>query len=74
MEEERVKIVRAGAYLVDLEPEVVRTDAIQEFVRQGTIFIALETDDGGVGTGYSYPIGTGGGRCWRSCAKTSCTG
>jgi len=55
-----VKIVRAEAYLVDLEPEVVRTDAIQAFTKQETIFVDIETDDGGGGTGYSYTIGTGG--------------
>jgi L-alanine-DL-glutamate epimerase-like enolase superfamily enzyme len=60
MKEGWVKIVRAEAYLVDLVPEVVRTDAIQAFVKQETIFVEIETDDGGVGTGYSYTIGTGG--------------
>jgi len=55
-----VKIVRAEAYLVDLMPEVVRTDAIQAFVKQETIFVEIEADDGGAGTGYSYTIGTGG--------------
>lgn len=55
-----MKIVRAEALLVDLEPEVVRFDAIQQFVKQETIFVTIETDDGLVGTGYSYTIGTGG--------------
>lgn len=55
-----MKIVRAEAFLVDLVPEIVRTDAIQAFVKQETIFVEIETDDGGVGTGYSYTIGTGG--------------
>ena len=55
-----MKIVRAEAYLVDLEPEVVRVDAIQSFVKQETIFVEIETDDGCIGTGYSYTIGTGG--------------
>ena len=55
-----MKIVRADAFLVDLEPEVVRFDAIQQFVKQETIFVQIETDDGFVGTGYSYTIGTGG--------------
>ena len=55
-----MKIVRAEAFLVDLEPEVVRFDAIQQFSKQETIFVQLETDDGLVGTGYSYTIGTGG--------------
>lgn len=54
------RIVHAEAYLVDLMPEVVRTDAIQSFVKQETIFVALRTDDGFEGLGYSYTIGTGG--------------
>lgn len=55
-----MKIVRAEAFLVDLEPEVVRFDAIQQFSKQETIFVQIETDDGTTGTGYSYTIGTGG--------------
>jgi L-alanine-DL-glutamate epimerase-like enolase superfamily enzyme len=55
-----VKIVRAEAFLVDLEPETPRHDAIQAFVRQETIFVEIETDDGCTGLGYSYTIGTGG--------------
>ena len=55
-----MKIVRASSFLIDLEPEVVRTDAIQAFVKQETIFVEIETDDGLRGLGYSYTIGTGG--------------
>jgi L-alanine-DL-glutamate epimerase-like enolase superfamily enzyme len=55
-----VKIVRADAYLCDIEVETVRTDAVQSFVKQETIFVDIETEDGLVGTGYSYTIGTGG--------------
>jgi L-alanine-DL-glutamate epimerase-like enolase superfamily enzyme len=55
-----VKISRAEAFLVDLQPEVVRTDAIQAFVKQETIFVELATEDGGTGLGYAYTIGTGG--------------
>lgn len=55
-----MKITSANAYLVDLEPEVIRHDAIQAFVKQETIFVELKTDDGLTGTGYSYTIGTGG--------------
>jgi len=36
-----VKIVRASSFLIDLEPEVVRTDAIQAFVKQETIFVEI---------------------------------
>ena len=53
-------IVRAEAFLVDLEVETVRTDAVQSFLKQETIFVSLETADGLTGLGYSYTIGTGG--------------
>jgi L-alanine-DL-glutamate epimerase-like enolase superfamily enzyme len=53
-------IVRAEAYLVDIAVERQRTDAIQSFQKQETIFVDIETSDGLVGTGYSYTIGTGG--------------
>jgi L-alanine-DL-glutamate epimerase-like enolase superfamily enzyme len=53
-------IVRAEAYLCDIEVERQRTDAIQSFLKQETIFVDIETSDGLVGTGYSYTIGTGG--------------
>jgi L-alanine-DL-glutamate epimerase-like enolase superfamily enzyme len=55
-----VKIVEATAYLADLEVETLRTDAVQAFVKQETVFVDLTTDDGNTGTGYSYTIGTGG--------------
>ncbi|WP_203138172.1 mandelate racemase/muconate lactonizing enzyme family protein [Microbacterium sp. JZ31] len=53
-------ITRARAYLVDLDVETERTDAVQSFLKQETIFVEIATDDGLVGTGYSYTIGTGG--------------
>lgn len=53
-------ITHAEAYLIDLEVETVRTDALQTFVKQETIFVEIRTDDGGEGIGYSYTIGTGG--------------
>jgi L-alanine-DL-glutamate epimerase-like enolase superfamily enzyme len=54
------RITSAQAYLVDVAVERVRTDAVQSFVKQETIFVDITTDDGGTGTGYSYTIGTGG--------------
>jgi L-alanine-DL-glutamate epimerase-like enolase superfamily enzyme len=45
---------------VDLPPKVVRTDAIQSFVTQETPMVRVTCDDGLVGTGYTYTIGTGG--------------
>lgn len=53
-------IVRARAWLCDLPVETVRTDALQTFVKQETIFVELEAASGIVGLGYSYTIGTGG--------------
>lgn len=54
------RVVRAVTYMVDLVPETDRTDAIQTFVKQQTVFVELELDDGAVGIGYAYTIGTGG--------------
>ncbi|WP_194926242.1 mandelate racemase/muconate lactonizing enzyme family protein [Catenulispora pinisilvae] len=54
------KIIEASAWLTDLEVETVRTDAVQAFLKQETIFVRLLTDDGNIGVGCSYTIGTGG--------------
>ena len=54
------KIDRVEILMVDLEPKVKRTDAIQAFVSQETPIVRIFADDGAVGTGYSYTIGTGG--------------
>jgi L-alanine-DL-glutamate epimerase-like enolase superfamily enzyme len=54
------KVVAASASLADLEVETVRTDAVQSFLKQETVFVKLETADGNTGVGYSYTIGTGG--------------
>jgi len=54
------KIVQAEAFLVNIPVETVRTDAVQAFVQQETPMVRLTGDDGGVGLGYSYTIGTGG--------------
>lgn len=45
---------------VNLPPKVVRTDAIQSFVTQETVLLALRCSDGVEATGYAYTIGTGG--------------
>ncbi|MEY9932169.1 L-alanine-DL-glutamate epimerase-like enolase superfamily enzyme [Catenulispora sp. GP43] len=55
-----ITIVEAAAWLTDLEVETVRTDAVQAFLKQETIFVSVTTDDGNTGIGYSYTIGTGG--------------
>jgi L-alanine-DL-glutamate epimerase-like enolase superfamily enzyme len=54
------KIKNIECRLVNIEPETLRTDATQTFIRQETILVTIETDDGLHGTGYSYTIGTGG--------------
>lgn len=53
-------ITTATARLADIAVEQDRTDAVQSFVKQETVLVALETADGLTGTGYSYTIGTGG--------------
>ncbi len=62
-EEFEVKIVKAEAILCDVAVETVRTDAIQSFAKQETIFVDVETEDGLAGTGYSYTIGTAARAC-----------
>ena len=54
------KIDRVEILQVDLPPKVVRTDAIQSFVKQETPIVRIACDDGATGTGYTYTIGTGG--------------
>ena len=63
-------MVRARAWLCDLPVEQVRTDAVQSFVKQETIFVELETQSGVVGLGYAYTIGTGGGAVLDLLRKT----
>lgn len=50
-------IVSAEAWLVDLEVETKRTDAVQAFLKQETVFVSLTTADGMTGFGYSYTVG-----------------
>lgn len=54
------RIVAVEAFLCDLPVETVRTDAVQAFLKQETIFVRIRTADGTTGLGYSYTIGTGG--------------
>ena len=54
------RIERVELYQVDLPPKVVRTDAIQSFVRQETPIVRVRCADGAEGIGYAYTIGTGG--------------
>jgi L-alanine-DL-glutamate epimerase-like enolase superfamily enzyme len=54
------KIERIEVLMVDLKPKVRRTDAIQAFVSQETPIVRIFADDGVIGTGYTYTIGTGG--------------
>ncbi|HEX8864396.1 MAG TPA: mandelate racemase/muconate lactonizing enzyme family protein [Lentzea sp.] len=54
------KVVSAEAFQVDVPVETLRTDAVQQFVKQETVFVEITTDDGNTGLGYAYTIGTGG--------------
>ncbi len=56
----KMKITKVEAYLCDLEVEQKRTDAIQSFIKQETLFVDIHTEEGLMGTGYSYTIGSGG--------------
>ena len=47
-------------HLVNLDPKVKRTDAIQSFVTQETPIVSVIDEDGQTGIGYTYTIGTGG--------------
>jgi len=53
-------ITKVEITMVDLVPQVKRTDAIQSFVSQETPIVTITDSDGASGTGYSYTIGTGG--------------
>lgn len=53
-------IVSAEAWLCDIPVETERTDAMQSFLKQETIFVRIRTASGQEGVGYSYTIGTGG--------------
>ena len=64
------KITRVEALMVDLIPKVKRTDAIQSFVSQETPIVRIYDADGGIGTGYSYTIGTGGDSIMKLIEKT----
>jgi len=54
------RIERVEIFQVDLAPKIVRTDAIQSFVRQETPIVRITCADGAQGVGYTYTIGTGG--------------
>ena len=55
-----MKIKAIDVFQIDLEPHVVRRDAIQAFTKQETVFVRIRTDEGAEGLGYTYTIGTGG--------------
>jgi len=54
------KITGVEVFQVDLKSKIDRADAIQAFDKQETPMVRIRTDEGMVGTGYSYTIGTGG--------------
>ncbi len=55
-----MRVDRVEILQIDLAPQVVRTDAIQSFVKQETPIVRVTCDDGAQGVGYTYTIGTGG--------------
>ena len=65
-------IERVEIRMVDLQPKVKRSDAIQSFVSQETPFVRIWDSDGAVGTGYSYTIGTGGHAIVELLARSLC--
>lgn len=54
------QIVSIELLMVDLQPQVRRTDAIQSFESQQTPIVRITDSDGAEGVGYSYTIGQGG--------------
>src|SRR5690606_8012540 len=62
------RIEKVELRMVNLNPKVLRTDAIQSFVSQETPIVTITDSDGAVGTGYSYTIGTGGSSVMRLLA------
>ncbi|WP_159589011.1 mandelate racemase/muconate lactonizing enzyme family protein [Chelativorans xinjiangense] len=62
------RIEKIELRMVNLEPKVKRTDAIQSFVSQETPIVTITDADGASGTGYSYTIGTGGSSVMRLLA------
>ena len=55
-----MKIAGARAWVCDIPVLQPRSDAVQSFLSQETIFVEVTTTDGTVGRGYSYTIGIGG--------------
>lgn len=54
------KIATVEIFMIDLQPKVKRTDAIQSFDSQETPFVLITDAEGGTGLGYTYTIGQGG--------------
>ena len=64
------RIVRVEGLMVDLVPQVKRSDAIQSFASQETPMLRITDADGAEGFGYSYTIGTGGPSVMQLLART----
>jgi L-alanine-DL-glutamate epimerase-like enolase superfamily enzyme len=56
-----VGIIALDIFMVNLQPQVRRIDAIQSFDSQQTPFVQITYSDGEIGVGYSYTTGQGGG-------------
>jgi L-alanine-DL-glutamate epimerase-like enolase superfamily enzyme len=59
------RIERIELCMVNLAPEIKRTDAIQCFASQETPILKIYDSDGLEGVGYSYTIGSGGSSIMR---------
>jgi hypothetical protein len=64
-------ITRTEAWLVDLQPKVKRTDAIQAFTSQETPFVRVIDADGRKGSATATPSAPAAARSWR-CSSTTC--
>ena len=65
-----MKIVEATAYLADIAVETVRTDAVQSFIKQETVFVDLVTDDGTAGPATRTRSAPAARPCSRCSART----
>ena len=55
-----LQIASARAWTCDIPVLRPRTDAVQSFLSQETIFVEVTTKEGTTGRGYAYTIGVGG--------------
>lgn len=64
------RIGHVELFMLNLRPKRKRTDAIQSFDCQETVFVRITDADGAAGLGYSYTIGQGGRAVWSLLRET----